>query len=509
MNFPQRLVAILSVILACVVVAGCILLAPIANAQDLNSKVPPPELTFNIPFNPKKADKEEYDREKAFGAFAWKAFIALNWPAVSSGCPNKDKMIGQDPDAPRVWEFYNSPEDVFKPKGAQPNLQPVVSPQCLSPGSSQPVVRKLELTEFASNSNLQPDVTRSDASLSPLLDGNVPLVDREGNYILNESRMNHIEFNQIFRNKWYSATKLQGFDNKDKKFMLMCSKNDSDGFYPSTDFGKVPCSDNVDEGTIELKAAWKVFRDPVPPESKSKYYTTKRTFNVTTVNANGGKVEKNVTVPLGLVGFHILHKTSNQGWVWSTFEHKDNAPDANNLSASGNYNLYDSNCSENCETNTPHPPPSFDCTPDGNCKYYWHDEFPHAVNSMNQPQIPSQITRLTSIKDYANDLNKAWQKELNTISNDSVWQNYQLIGVQWLQTPTSPYFRIPGVPLGTRGVLPGKLANVTLEPYVQKTATGSSCIACHTQRTTLRDATLQDTGVHTDFSFFITRAQFP
>jgi hypothetical protein len=504
MNFTRRLVAILSVILACVAVAGCLLLAPTANAQALNPGVPPPELTSNIPFNPKEADKQSYGREKAFGAFAWKAFIALNWPADSSGCPNEQKMIGQDPGAPRVWEFYHSPEDVFKPNGAHPNLQPVVSPDCAgSPSSGQPVVRKLELTEFASNSNLQPDVIRSDESLSPLLDGNFPLVDREGNYILNESRMNHIEFNQIFRNNWYSATNLQGFDNEDKKFMLMCSKNDSDGFYPSTDFGKVPCSNNEDEGTIELKAAWKVFPDPVPDERKSKYYTTKRTFNVTTING-----EKTVTVPLGLVGFHILHKTSNQGWVWSTFEHKDNAPDANNLSASGNYNLYDSDCKKNCETNTPHPPPSFDCTPDGNCKYYWSDEL-HAVNSMNQPQIPSQITRLIPIKDYANDLNKAWQKELNTISKDSVWQNYQLIGVQWLQTPTSPYFEIPGVPSGTRGVLPGKLANVTLEPYVQKIPTGSSCIACHTQRATLRDAKLQDTFVHTDFSFFITRAQFP
>jgi hypothetical protein len=490
MNFTRHLVAILSVILACVAVASCVLLAPTANAQVL-TVVPPPELTFNIPFNPKQADKQHYDNDKAFGAFAWKAFIALNWPAdCSNGSPKTEKKIGQDPDAPRVWEFYNYPEDVFKPKGAKPNPQPVVPPECSS--SSQPVIRKLELTEFASNPSLQPDVIRSDESLSPLLEGNDALVDREGNYILNESRMNPVEVKQILDKNWYSATNLQGFNNENNLFMLMCSKKDDNGIYPTSPPKKVPCSANEAEGTIELKAAWKVFPDPVSDERKSKYYTTKRTFKVTT--DSGGKT---VTVPLGLVGFHILHKTSNQGWVWSTFEHKDNAPDNENLPASGHYNLYDSDCNENpenCRTNTPH----------ATKPYLWGDQFPYAVTKTEsreiKQQIPSQITRLIPIKEFAKMLNSEWQKALRKVSENSVWQNYQLIGVQWLEPPTSPYNK-------ATGVFPRSLANVTLEPYVQtdtKMGTGRSCIACHSDR-----ARLPGTVVHADFSFFMGKAEFP
>lgn len=458
MNFTQRLVAILSVILACVVV-GILLVLPTKDAQAQSNFVLSPKLSDSIPDNPKRNETPQEE----FGQFAWETFVALNWPADCNSGTSKKEEIGQNPDAPRVWEFYQFPEDIFKPNGAEPNPRTVVPPQC-SGNSTQPVARNLRLTEFASNPILQPAILRSDPNLSSLLPAHEPLVDRAGNYILNEARMNPVEVGQIVNNGWYAAKNLAQFDNEDNLFELMCSALKPDGLYPSGNFKQVPCSDNSPkEGTIELKAAWMVFPDPVPDQLKSKYYTTKRTFDVH-YSVNG---KKTVTVPVGLVGFHILHKTSRQGWIWSTFEHKDNAPDDKSINSleMDHYNLYDKNCEGNCEKNTPH----------AKKPYLWRDEFPHAVSETNEKQTPSQITRLVTIPLIAKSLNSKWQDALAAVPGASVWQNYQLIGIQWLESSYVPYETNGNL----RGVKPLKLANVTLEPYVQKSDLGSSCIACH------------------------------
>ncbi len=492
MKLIQRFVAILSIILTCVVI-GSLFVLPTEDAQALINSVPKPELSKSIPHNPKRNTPTKPPEEE-FGQFAWQTFVALNWPAdCSNGSPKEDK-IGQLPDAPRAWEFYQYPEDIFKPNGEKPNRQSVVPPQC--PGSdnlNQPVARNLRLTEFASNSILQPANLRSNADLSILLPGHEPLVDRAGNYILNEARMNPIEVNQIVNNGWYAAKNLAQFDNKfdneGNPFELMCSNKQ---IYPSNLHSKVPCSGNDFEGVIELKAAWMVFPDPVPDQRKSKYYTTTRTFDVETVNGE----KKSVTVPVGLVGLHIVHKTSKNGWIWSTFEHKDNAPDDKDKKQPpmDHYNLFDKSCTGNCGENEPHAKEP----------YRWRDEFPNAVTKENgeiKPQMPSQITRLVPIPPLVQSLNSEWKRALEEVPGASVWQNYQLIGVQWLESPYVPYETNGNL----RGVKPLKLANVTLEPYVQKSDLGSSCIACHTHAVLPPVQDIKD--VKADFSFLIGHAK--
>lgn len=486
MKLTRRFVYILYAILACVV-CGVLLLLSAENARTQINGVPKSQLSSSIPFNPKITLT---DKDKAFGAFAWQAFVALNWPADCNGEPLKDKQIGQAPDKPRVWEFYNFPEDVFKPNGEKPKPQPVVPPQCLGSGDhSRSVEPNLRLTEFASESNVQPDKLESNPSLTPLLVGHKPLVDRKGNYILNEVRMNPVEVEQIVGNGWYDAANLKYFNDKDNPFTLMCSHKDKSGIYPNDKNPKIPCSANKLEGTIELKAAWMVL-DSVPNEFSSKYYTTTQTFYMETPESIGGNKTK-VEVPMALVGFHLVQKTSKQAWIWATFEHIDNVPDDKTLQKpedGKHYNLYSSDCTktEICEPNTPYVKEP----------YLWRNEFPHAVTKTEtgeiKEQTPSQITRLVSIPEFAQSLNKEWQGKLKEVSGTSVWKNYQLIGVQWLENPYVPYKLEPG----GRGVTPPYLANVTLEPYVQKDERGKSCIACHTR------ATLPP-GVHADFSYLL------
>ena len=65
---------------------------------------------------------------------------------------------------------------------------------------------------------------------------------------------------------------------------------------------------------------------------------------------------------LGLIGFHVGHKTKNRlQWIWTSFEHVDNVPeqkevDARNLKAS--YNFYDPACdAAKCPVNATPPRP--------------------------------------------------------------------------------------------------------------------------------------------------------
>lgn len=501
-----RILAIVSAILVCFLVAINVTTEK-ALAQSC-SWYPPPELTASIPVNP------QYDEpscpEPSFGDFAWKTFVALNWPANCDGQPS-NLTIGLAPEKPRVWEFYNSPEDVFLPNGAKPDLQPVIPPQCLST-NLPPVPRKLRLTEFASNPIFQPNNLKLDKSLSILQPAQKPLVDRVGNYIINEVMMNPVEVNQIMDKGWYSADNFIEFINPDNPFQLMCSHRSPYG-YPTFEGQKVPCTDNESEGTIELKAAWMVLPPPNTPgleelhlPNPAEYYTTTRTLFVKTPE-NEGETTK-FTVDVALVGFHIVHKTSKQGWVWATFEHKDNAPtvedgsetpDLGDIPPSGYYNLYNPNVEG--ETNEP-----FVKLP-----YLWGKQFPYAVtrdrhSGQIKQQIPSQITRLIPIGSISQTLNEKWQKKLAEVTGDkevtgnSVWQNYQLIGVQWLQSPTKPYDN------DARDVRPPNrpLANVTLEPYIQKS---SSCVDCHTKAHLPIPSSLSSKEIKADFSFLMKHAK--
>ncbi len=499
MKFAQRFPAILSVILACVLGGGLLLLTA-ENARARASAVPQPKLSYNIPLNPSLIN----DPYTNLGAFAWETFVALNWPASQDGSPLTDKKIGEVPDAPRVWEFYKTPEDVFNPSSEQSTSLKLQNLRLTEINSNETIalIQKLALLEYKDSNPSQEllDIFPDLKSVDILLEGSEPLVDRNRNYILNEVRMNPVEVAQINENHWYDAANLQNFDNKDNPFTLMCSAKQPNGTYPtSPPFDKLPCSDNGSEGTIELKAAWMVLRDPVPDEMRSKYYTTTRTFYIQTPeNVGGDKTE--VTVPVALVGFHISHKTSQKGWVWATFEQIDNAPDEGNLPepGDGHYNLYSSNCTNNCDRNKAYVEQP----------YLWRKEYPHAVTRTKEgnieQQIPSQISRLVSIPSIAKELNSVWQQELDAEVSNSIWKNYQLIGVQWLRNPSLPYQE------DRRDEFPQQLANVTLEPYVQKATPGNSCVACHTiarlPSFPSLDALNLDSA-HSDFSFLLKDAK--
>lgn len=512
MRLPRRFIGVFYAILACVV---CIVLLVLSgqNAWTQTKSLVKPESISKIPSNPSGESIEE------FGTFAWETFIALNLPAdCKTGEPLKGIKIGQALDKARVWEFYNFPETIFQSNNAGNPVSLENPPQC---HPKQNIRIPLRLTEPAGDPDQQLKRT--------------VLIDQSGNYILNEIHIHPNEVQQIVDNEWYSASNLTGFDNENNRFTLASS------------------SDN-DVGALEIKVAWKVLQDPVSEEVQKQYYTTRRTFEVEDVNQQ----KKEVTVSVGLVGFHIMHKTRTKGWVFATFEQVNNAPDE-----FISYTLHNPVSKHICGVND-------DCATE---PYLWQDEFPHAVTKTLEGQIQSQphsqITRLIPINKDIRNLNKRWQEKLGSISAP-VWRNYKLVGVQWLLKPNNAslskrlkhrYTLLENLNtlgensqnllekdgytrrqllktlletnraellknlevLENQNDLPkelnnllnnldaqpregksfSRLANVTLEPYVQKTPIGSSCIACHVF------ATLPEPNGSTfaDFSFLLNNPQ--
>src|SRR5262249_55963779 len=120
-----------------------------------------------------------------------------------------------------------------------------------------------------------------------------------------------------------------------------------------------------------------------------------------------------IPATMGLVGLHIITRTSNAPqWVWSTFEHVANAPDAPTSDAQPPPPPAGSHFNFNDPTQT---------QPAGGFSYKPPNNTPVA-----SPQ-PTQITRMLN-----NGLiNSAWTQCLNSTMQaelkGTVWANYRLV----------------------------------------------------------------------------------
>ena len=178
-------------------------------------------------------------------------------------------------------------------------------------------------------------------------------------------------------------------------------------------------------------------------------------------------------VKVGLVGFHIAHKTkTDPQWVWSTFEHVDNCPTEGDDINKDFYNFF----KEGSKTAVNEPP----ARP-------WNPATPHTT--------PSQIKRVIPIEDDAKKLNAKYQAAFRKIVKNSVWANYELVSTQWPTDPNS-------VSDQTGKPAPTFLANTTLETYIQGKVpqTSSNCIACHNNAA-------QTSGMFSDFTYLLQRAE--
>jgi hypothetical protein len=373
------------------------------------------------------------NRQNCFDCFAWQLFIDLNWPAADIGKPAPGFDFGKVGDYnPVVWETYKSVYDIF----GDPNVK--------------------ELPEWKT-SNCAHTMNTTSAIDSKTLDEELQadkrwLTDQKNNVVLYEIRVNKDEYEYIRQNKLHNQEGIYAAFTEGNGISLP----DGAGWEPDK------------PGSIEIKAAWRI----VPADKLDDY---KKRFKISEAHVRNNNGEWAFR-PVALVGLHIVKKTpQSHQLVWATFEHKDNAPDVDDHHPEGtDWSFYDPTQSDIDYL------PNWRNPPDGN------------ANPPTPKSRPVQVRRELKSHPATLRINEKVHELIKLRFPDSVWLNYRLIDVQW---PTRPEEtpRKPTEPLKTGSPSPFRVANITMETYVQQHGGGSrplsgqplglsgpsSCIGCH------------------------------
>jgi hypothetical protein len=395
---------------------------------------PPPAISPEIPPDVQNPPPDTEGQKAFFDDFSWRTFLALNWPAVDGkrGIADKAKKPG-DKSRMVVWETWKEAHELFQPYGAQPSEWDSFEAFFPCQDVARADVGRTKL--LVSFSNLGPVLEDFNEQLSATPVGS--LVAQNGTYVRYEIRMNKPLYNYVRGNP------------DDPTTARYLRQNLPDG--ASLRF---PC------GSVVVKAAWRQFRLPEEQCLVDRYFHTEGWL----VDRQTRKAHKRV---MGLVGFHIAHKTPTRPqWVWSTFEHVDNAPD------DGEKNLKDSYTFNNPKK------------PQKGCGV--NDLLP-PVNAVHPPQPkpePVQVVRLTPIDAAAQKANGLYHS--HPMVQNTVWKNYNLVATQW---PTDP----SAADKNGKPFPDSKVANVTIETAVQN----GSCMACH------------GFTRHTDFVWMLTVRAYP
>lgn len=414
--------------------------------------------------------------------FGWQEFIAINWPVAAGagfGAPGDTGAV--------AWQGYMSTQQLFRPDGGPPpawGTPPVISPDCLAEAG---------LTAAAARTAIPLTVATKFSSEFESGDGqqaaprNAPawLGDTRGNNVWYEVRVNQDEYDAIVAGQYYNREGQAAYYQQNPNTALALPIGT---FQPSF------------VGAMEIKAAW--MEVPNPSDAQWNRYKLSQAVVV------DPSTQKCQALTVALVGLHVIHKTQAQPtWVWATFEHVDNAPDAADAAATTRtWNFYDPNCQPRtvqvpaaCRFNNqesvivgcdPNQPPQ-----------YW-------IGSGCPDPAPIRVTRLSPIDSEAQAVNESAWATIRASYPDSVWLNYQVVAVQWSTNPPQQSDQPVTVPQIFNSPSPdSNLANTVLETYDQR----SKCIDCH-QYATISGSSSSNCSPSkpcypSDFSFALQDAQ--
>lgn len=411
--------------------AGLLILPALAWSFAGGTSASAPILDAKLPGDVAKgADAAAIDR------FSWESFVAINWP--SDGSP-----IGGRPDDTAVWQFWKADTDILVPDGQVPIpfKQPSPVPASCSQVTPKPPAGTRVLTHDTKMGRLGDFLTPGDG----------PLIDQNGEYARFEILVNEPMYEFIRKNKLYSVAGQKAYN-----------AGGSVEFPAGVKGGPA--------GAIMLKIAWKILGDG---DDASRFHTAKAYLY------NPAASPPCEVADVGMVGLHISQKTVNAPqWVWSTFEHVDNAPLVGTTGGGGPYSFNDGDVSHSktdCNGKTCNVPP------------------PGRWNPISGDRKPVEVARLTDFTTTAKAQNTAYEAAFKAANPASVFANYRLVGTQFPSDITSKS-DAAGVPL------PVFLANTTMETYLQGTVpvVSSSCGGCHAS------ANMSDTRL-SDFTFILAR----
>lgn len=409
---------------------------------------------------------------------AWKLFVALNWPALAGqpAQPDQTKTFGTP--GPVVWSGFMDADALFAPedgktppwggnavlpKGSAIQTKGVAKTSLESAGAVKVLQNLSKVSAKFEKAHKKQAPT---ASALESFDINQPtpqnawLTDQTGQPAYYEIKVNQDEYNYVVKNKLNTLAGQKAAIAAAPGISLPSGK---------TEYGS--------QGTLELKAAWRVF--PAGTPTPANYYTVSALIK--DPNATTPDTFTNVTV--GLVALHIIHKTpSAPQFIWCTFEHVDNCPDINQ-----------------------NPPPA--TAPSGNPWTFFSasstaspNQAPPATQSKS---TPIQVVRAMPLAPAVMELNQQMWTAIKAVNPSSVWLNYQLVDAQWPQNAQTipPNQTTPISNLLQGNVTPAKLYNTIIETYLQPGASNpqNSCIACHAFGAAAPK--LNDKPIFSDFSF--------
>lgn len=373
----------------------------------------------------------EIDKFPELDNYAWRAFVALNWPSLTDpahrGVPDRAKKPG-DP-GPRVWETFKSRYELFQlgPDGKSIEPQPWATYDAANPCGSDVDNREKTL-----------------ASFDPFMDFNQfgssgpanPLVAQNRTYTRYETRLNEPHYSTLTQNGWSQGQNLPDYDDPLR----------------------------MPPGSIAVKAAWRLLTAADTPAVRARYYVVE--------NANVVDVAKTLAArrvvcsksDVALVGLHIVIRTPRrpQG-VWATFEHVDNVPRAGAFEpdakdAGAPYSYFDAS------------KPKLGLWP----QFGSPGTFPVSLD--RAPKVnpePNQVVRRHPIHLSTLSMSRYYWSLVGI--KGTVWTRYMLTAVQW------PSHGFPIDPHNDGTFFPEarkeNLANTTMETYLQDAP--SSCMGCH------------------------------
>jgi len=387
-----------------------------------------------------------------FDDFAWRAFVALNWPALTDpdhrGLPDRAKALG-DP-GPRVWETFKARYELFQvgQDGLPVAAPPWATYEALNPCGADVDSRAKTLATF------DPFQDFNQSAFLPSVAAN-PLVAQNRTYTRYEVRINEPEYSALAASGWSRGENLP------------------DAAHPA----------RVPDGSISVKAAWRLLTAADTPAIRARYYVVENAAVVDVAKTLAARRVVCSRSDVALVGLHIVVRTKYrpQG-LWSTFEHVDNVPPAGAADArepdardaGAPYSYFDAS-----KPNLGLWPP-----------FGSRDTLPVSVD--HPPKVdpaPMQVVRRHPIHPSTMAMNRAYWA-LPGIKG-TVWEHYMLVASQWptVTHPADPendgaYF--PGLPIAPDAVRENyqsadapkeNMINTTIETYLQDPP--SSCMSCH------------------------------
>jgi hypothetical protein len=426
--------------------------------------------------------------QHGFDFVSWRTFIALNSPADGT---NVDIERSQ-PDTPTQWEDMKNFKQLLDVM-----LKPNVKPPVWGKTDEERETEKRRLMPAACAPHYQTGMMVikmiEETYNQPFKTG--PLIDQDGHYALFDILMNKVMFDYISRNNLLTKAGQQ--------------EQIRSGLAIDFRSGRNPDANNAgDAGAVMIKVSWKILN---ADEIRSRRFHMVDALVLMPEPHDPNVQPRCLRETLGLVGFHVVHKTVNRPqWIWTSFEHVDNVPEQREVDAGSLphlFSFFDRSCSANrCP---PNQTPPWPWEPDPDRELQFHGSF------------NSQITRLTPLTDATVEMNTAFQNLLN----GTVWQNYMLISTQWpsnfgctqfntKHTPNAPFPNtdFQKQPDMTCAPAPTFLANSTLETYSQGDVplASSSCIGCHGNATNFQTAPADANALHfnqSDFTFMLEKAQ--